>query len=145
MRGFSYETQARLLDVVRELSTPVIPVYQGILALPLIGTIESSRSAQIMEALLAAVAQDKASVVILDVTGVPVVDSSTADHLLKATRAASLLGARCVLSGISPAVAQTMVQLGVDLRGVMTCRNLQASVAYALRLRGLEVRPVQEQ
>lgn len=138
----AYETQTRLLEMVRELSTPVIPIHQGILALPLVGTIDSIRSAQILEVLLDAIVRAQASVVIVDVTGVPLVDSGVADHLLKAIRAASLLGARCVLSGISPVVAQTVVQLGVDLSAVVTCRNLQAGIAYALRLGGLEVGPV---
>jgi rsbT co-antagonist protein RsbR len=138
----AYETQARLLEVVRELSTPVIPLYRGILVLPLVGTIDSSRSAQIMDALLAAVVRDQASVVILDVTGVAVVDSGVADHLLRSIRATSLLGASCVLVGISPVVAQTMVALGVDLSEVVTRGDLEAGVAHALRLLGLGIRPI---
>lgn len=138
----AYEEQARLLDIVRALSTPVIPIHKGILVLPLVGAIDSSRSAQIMEALLAAIVRDRASVVILDVTGVPVVDGDVVDHLLKAIQAASLLGARCVLAGISPVVAQTMVQIGVDTSGILACGDLEAAVTYALRLRGLAIRPL---
>jgi anti-anti-sigma factor len=138
----AYEQQAKLLDVVRELSTPVIPVHDRVLVLPLVGTIDSIRSAQIMDALLSAVQRERASVVILDVTGVPVVDSRVANHLLQAARAASLLGARCVLVGISPVVAQTIVALGIDLAGVVTRGNLQAGIAHALELLELEIRPV---
>jgi rsbT co-antagonist protein RsbR len=95
-----------------------------------------------METLLAAIARDRASVVIVDVTGVPVVDSDVVDHLLKAIRAASLLGARCVLAGISPVVAQTMVRIGVDLGDIVTSGDLGGGVAYALRLLGLGIRPI---
>jgi anti-anti-sigma factor len=138
----AYEQQAKLTEVVRELSTPVIPVHDGVLVLPLVGTIDSTRSAQIMDSLLSAVQRQNASVVIVDVTGVPMVDSGVANHLLQAVSAASLLGARCVLVGISPVVAQTMVQLGIDLRGVVTCGNLQAGIAHALRTLKLQIRPV---
>jgi rsbT co-antagonist protein RsbR len=138
----AYERQAKLLEVVRELSTPVIPVHDGVLVLPLVGTIDSTRSAQIMDSLLSAVQRESASVVIVDVTGVPMVDSSVANHLLQAIAAASLLGARCVLVGISPVVAQTMVQLGIDLRGVATRGDLQAGIAHALRTLQLEIRPM---
>lgn len=128
------ERQARLLEAMREMSTPVIPVHRGILVLPIVGVVDSVRSAQIMESLLQAIQRDKASVVIIDVTGVPTVDTSVANHLLRSTRAASLLGARCVLVGVSPAVAQTVVQLGVELTGLTTRSNLQAGIAYALKL-----------
>ena len=136
----AYDSQARLLEVVRELSTPVIPIHDGILVLPLVGTIDSTRAAQIMDSLLGAIQRDQASVVLLDVTGVPMVDTGVIDHLLRAIRAASLLGARAVLVGITPNVAQTMVQLGVDLGGVVTRGNLQAGIAHALALLGLQIR-----
>ncbi|HEU4535444.1 MAG TPA: STAS domain-containing protein [Polyangiaceae bacterium] len=138
----AYDQQAQLLDVVRELSTPVIPVHDGILVLPLIGGIDAARSAQIMDALLSAVHREGASVVIVDVTGVPVVDSNVANHLMQAIRAVSLLGAKCVLVGISAMVAQTIVQLGIELGGAVTRSNLQAGIAYALRLLNLEIRPI---
>lgn len=139
----AYDRQARLLEVVRELSTPVIPVHDGILVLPLVGTIDSSRSAQIMDALLGAIQREQASVVLIDVTGVPMVDTGVADHLLRVIRAAGLLGARIALVGIAPSVAQTMVALGVDLRGVVTCSDLQAGIAHALRLEGLQIQPIE--
>jgi anti-anti-sigma factor len=134
--------QARLLQTVRELSTPVIPVHDGILVVPLVGTIDSSRSAQITEALLDAIQRDRARVVILDVTGVPTVDTGVANHLLRATRAAGLLGAACVLVGISPVVARTLVALGVDLSDITTRNNLQAGIAYALARMDLEIRRI---
>jgi anti-anti-sigma regulatory factor len=133
-------SQARLLETIRELSTPVIPVHDGILVVPLVGTIDSSRSAQIMDALLCAIQRDRATVVIIDVTGVPTVDTGVANHLLRSARAAALLGARCILVGISPVIAQTMVQLGVDLGDIVTRNNLQAGISYALALRSLVIR-----
>lgn len=139
----AYDRQAGLLEVVRELSTPVIPVHDGILVLPLVGAIDSSRSAQIMDALLGAIQREQAWVVLIDVTGVPMVDTGVADHLLRVIRAAGLLGAQIALVGIAPSVAQTMVALGVDLRGVVTCSDLQAGIAHALRLRGLQIRPIE--
>jgi anti-anti-sigma regulatory factor len=132
----AYADQERLLKTVHELSTPVIPVHDGVLVLPLVGMIDSSRSAQVMEALLNAIQQNRASVVIIDITGVPTVDTGVANHLLRSTRAAALLGATCVLVGVAPAVAQTLVQLGIDLGALVTRNNLQAGIAYALALRG---------
>jgi rsbT co-antagonist protein RsbR len=125
--------QARLLETVRELSTPVIPVHDGILVLPIVGMIDTSRSAQIMESLLNAIQKERALAVIIDITGVPTVDTSVANHLLRSTRAASLLGAMCVLVGVAPAVAQTLAQIGVDFGDLVTRADLQAGIAYALR------------
>lgn len=134
--------QAKLLATVRELSTPVIPVHDGILVLPLVGTLDAVRSAQVTEALLHAIQKDRASVVILDITGVPAVDAGVADHLVGSTRAAALLGARCVLVGMSPAVASALVELGVELGEVVTRNNLQAGISYALALMSLQIRPL---
>jgi anti-anti-sigma factor len=138
----AYASQARLLATVRELSTPVIPVHDGVLVVPLVGALDARRSAPIMEALLNAIQKDRASVVILDVTGVPAVDTAVADHLLRSTRAAALLGAKCVLVGMSPVVARTLVELGVDMSEVTTRSNLQAGIAFALSLMSLEIRPI---
>jgi anti-anti-sigma factor len=140
----AYAAQARLLETVRELSTPVIPVYDGVLVLPLVGTLDSSRSAELTEALLDAIQRDRASVVIIDVTGVPTIDTSVASHLLRSTSAARLLGAKSVVVGISPVVAQTLVQLGVDLSSIVTRNNLQAGISYALARLNLEIRPIEE-
>jgi anti-anti-sigma factor len=128
----AYETQKRLLATIRELSTPIIPVLDRVLVMPLIGTIDTARSQQIIETLLSAITTHDAEVVIIDITGVSVMDTSVANHLLEATRAASLLGAQCVLVGITPEVAQTIVHLGVDLSGLVTMSDLQSGVQFAL-------------
>lgn len=135
------EQQARLLDTVRELSTPVMPVHEGILVLPLVGTIDTSRSTQLMETLLHAIQKASASVVIIDVTGVAIIDTRVAEHLLQSARAAALLGASCILVGISPVVAQTLVDLGMDLGGITTRNDLQAGIAHSLALMNLQITP----
>jgi rsbT co-antagonist protein RsbR len=111
-----------LIDTIRELSAPLLPVHDRILVLPLIGHIDSRRSSQIMESMLIGVQRYQARFVIVDITGVPVVDTAVANHLIQATRAFALLGARCIMAGIAPEVAQTLVQLGVDLSGLVTAR-----------------------
>jgi anti-anti-sigma regulatory factor len=125
------ETQRNLLGTLRELSSPVIPVFQGIIVLPLIGNIDTHRAAQILEGLLAGIERYRAQVVLMDVTGVPIVDTSVANHLLKAAQAARLLGAETVLVGVRPEVALTMVQLGVDHKGLITRADLQSGIEYA--------------
>lgn len=128
------ERQQQLLKVVRELSTPLVPIAEGILVLPLVGTVDSQRAEQILDVLLSGVTERRAKVVIMDITGVPVVDTSVANYLLQATQAVGLLGADCILVGITPEVAQTVVGLGVDLRKLCTRSDLQSGVEYALRL-----------
>jgi rsbT co-antagonist protein RsbR len=127
-------TQAQLLATVQELSTPVVPVLDDILILPLIGFIDSDRAQRVMEGLLTGIEQTRAQVVLLDVTGVPVVDSGVADHLMRAARAAQLLGAHLVLVGIRPEVAQTIVGLGVHMRDIATRSDLQSGLEYALSI-----------
>jgi rsbT co-antagonist protein RsbR len=124
---------------IQELSAPIIPIYRGVLVLPLIGAIDSQRASTIMETLLEGISQRDASVVLLDITGVPVVDTSVAHHLIQAARAVRLLGAEIVLVGISLEVAQTIVQLGVNLSDIATRSDLQAGFAYALERFGLEI------
>jgi anti-anti-sigma regulatory factor/putative methionine-R-sulfoxide reductase with GAF domain len=126
------ETQQRLLAAVRELSTPIIPVLDRVLVMPLVGAIDTARSQQIIETLLSAITTHDTEVVIMDITGVSVMDTSVANHLLEATRAASLLGAQCVLVGMTPEVAQTVVHLGVNLSGLVTMSDLQSGVRFAL-------------
>jgi anti-anti-sigma factor len=133
------EQQRLLLDVVRELSTPLVPIAEGILVLPLVGTIDSQRAQQIMDVLLDGISSQRARVVILDITGVPIVDTSVANYLLQATQAVRLLGAECILVGITPEVAQTVVGLGVELHGLITRSDLQGGVEYALRLMGQRI------
>ena len=123
--------------VIRELSTPVLPVLDGVLVMPLVGAIDSQRASQITERLLEGVGESQSSLVILDITAVPVVDMSVAQHLLGAVRAVGLLGARCVLVGVRPEVAQALVSIGADLSGLTTQRDLKAGLLYVLRQRGL--------
>jgi rsbT co-antagonist protein RsbR len=118
------DTIARHQAALRELSTPVIRVYDRVLLLPLVGTIDTVRAHQIMETLLTRVVAEQARAVIIDIAGVPVVDTKVADHLLKTTSAVRLLGADTILTGISAHVARTMVQLGVDLSAMETSTRL---------------------
>ena len=124
--------QERLLETIKELSTPVLPISDHVLILPLVGHIDTGRGEQIMEAMLAGVERYGAEYIIVDITGVPVIDTAVANHLLQAARAVHLLGAQCVLVGISPEIAQTLVQLGVDLTSLITLSDLQAGISYAL-------------
>lgn len=126
-------------DVVRQLSSPIIPIYQGVLVLPLIGTIDAQRAAQIMENLLNGIAEHQADVVIVDITGVPVIDSSVANYILQAARAAQLLGSQVLLVGIGAKVARTIVQIGIDMRTIVTRANLQDGLEYALTLLGVTI------
>lgn len=132
-------THELLLQTVRDLSTPAIPIYDGILAIPLVGNIDSGRASQVMETVLTNIQRVHAAVVLLDVTGVPVIDTGVANHLVQVTQAAQLLGAKCLLVGIKPEVAQTLVQLGVDLSSIATRSDLQAGMAFALSQRGLRI------
>ena len=139
------EQQDHLRSTIRELSTPIIPVYAGILVLPLIGSIDSRRATEVTERLLEAITEQQAEIVIIDITGVSLIDTSTANHLLMTTRAANLLGSRVVLVGIGAEIAQTIVHLGVELNGLITLAGLQAGIAYALEQLGLAIQPLQEQ
>lgn len=117
---------------IRELSTPLIPLADNVVSMPLIGTIDSQRAQQVLETLLEGVATHRAEVAILDITGVSIVDTQVAQALVHAAQAVKLLGAQVVLTGIQPPIAQTLVHLGVDLSGVVTRSSLQAGIAYAL-------------
>ncbi len=122
-----------------DLSTPVVELWQGILALPLIGTLDSERTQTVMESLLEAIVAKEATVAILDITGVPTVDTLVAQHLMKTVAAARLMGAECIISGIRPQIAQTIVHLGVNLEGVITKATLAAALQTALRKTGQTV------
>jgi anti-anti-sigma regulatory factor len=135
------EAQARLAQQVRDLSSPVIKVWEEVLILPLVGDIGSDRAARVTEDLLRGIVAHQASIVIMDVTGVSVVDTNVANHLMQTIKAAGLLGAHCVLVGISAEVAQTMVHLGVDLEGVETRSNLQSGIEFALQALHLRIVP----
>jgi len=119
-----------------ELSTPVVKLWEGILALPMIGTLDSSRTQVVMESLLQKVVDTGAQIAILDITGVPTVDTLVAQHLLKTVTALRLMGAECIISGVRPQIAQTIVHLGVDLQGVTTKANLADALALALKRTG---------
>ena len=128
-----------------ELSTPVVKLWDRVLALPLIGTLDSQRTQVVMETLLQQIVQDGAEVAIIDITGVPTVDTLVAQHLLKTVTAARLMGADCIISGIRPSTAQTIVHLGVDLQDVMTKATLADAFRVALRRMGLRVASRREQ
>ena len=120
---------------LRELSTPIIPITDGVIAMPLIGAIDSNRAQQVIEGLLTGVAELGATTAILDITGVLVVDTQVANALLRAAQAVKLLGAQVIITGIRPEVAQTLVGLGLDLSGITTLATLQSGIAWALARR----------
>ena len=129
----------RQQQALMELSTPVVTLWEGVLALPVIGTLDSARTQVVMENLLQRIVETGAAIAIIDITGVPTVDTLTAQHLLKTVAAARLMGADCIISGIRPQIAQTIVHLGVDLQGVTTKGNLADALALALKRSGLTV------
>lgn len=131
------EAQGALLD---ELSVPVIQIWHSILLLPLIGVVESRRAARVLESLLDAVGRSSAEIVIIDITGVPVVDTAVAAYLLRAVQATQLLGCRSLLVGISPEIAQTLVGLGVDFSRITTRATLQNGLEYALQFLNYDVK-----
>ncbi|MGH9693133.1 MAG: STAS domain-containing protein, partial [Bryobacteraceae bacterium] len=116
-----------------EISTPVVRLWDGILALPLIGTLDSARTQVVMQNLLEAIVSNSAAIAIIDITGVPTVDTLVAQHLLKTVSAARLMGADCIISGIRPQIAQTIIHLGVDLADVVTKATLADAFQVALR------------
>jgi len=122
-----------------ELSTPVVQLWKGILALPLIGTLDSARTQVVMESLLQAIVETGSSIAIIDITGVPVVDTLVAQHLLKTVAAARLMGADCIISGIRPQIAQTIVHLGVEISDVVTKATLADAFGIALNRVGLTI------
>ncbi|HKA56326.1 MAG TPA: STAS domain-containing protein [Candidatus Binatia bacterium] len=123
-----------------ELSTPVVQLWQGVLALPLIGTLDSARTQVVMENLLQRIVETGSSIAVIDITGVPTVDTLVAQHLLKTVAAARLMGADCIISGIRPQIAQTIVHLGVELGDIVTKATLADAFAVALQRAGLVVR-----
>ena len=126
-------------DAIRELSTPVLQVRERILILPIIGVLDEQRANQFTEQLLAGIRNNRAKVVVIDITGVPDVDSEVANHLVQAVDASRLMGASVILTGLSPEIAQTLVTIGVDLGKMNTVGDLQGGVEEAERLRGFQV------
>jgi rsbT co-antagonist protein RsbR len=133
------ETMTRHQAAIRELSTPVIKVYDRILLLPIVGTVDTQRAHQIMETVLVQVVEQQAKVMILDIAGVPVVDTKVADHILKTTAAVQLLGAQTILTGISASVARTVVQLGVEITRMHTRAKLSEGIELALTILGKKI------
>ena len=125
------EVISRQQQEMLELSTPVVKLWDGILALPMIGTLDSARTQIVMESLLQKIVETGSQIAIIDITGVPTVDTLVAQHLLKTVTALRLMGADCIISGVRPQIAQTIVHLGVDLQGVTTKANLRCAGAGA--------------
>jgi rsbT co-antagonist protein RsbR len=122
-----------------ELSTPVVKLWDGVLALPMIGTLDSARTQIVMESLLQRIVDTGSEIAIIDITGVPTVDTLVAQHLLKTVTAIRLMGADCIISGVRPQIAQTIVHLGVDLQGVTTKATLADALSLALKRSGFTV------
>jgi rsbT co-antagonist protein RsbR len=133
------EVIRRQQEELLELSTPVVKLWDGILALPMIGTLDSARTQVVMESLLTKIVESGSEIAILDITGVPTVDTLVAQHLLKTVTAIRLMGAECIVSGVRPQIAQTIVHLGVDLQGVTTKATLADALALALKRTGYKV------
>lgn len=133
------EVILRQTDEITEISTPVIRVWDGILALPIIGTLDSSRTQVVMESLLQEIVDTGSSIAILDISGVPAVDSLVAQHLIKTVAATRLMGAECIISGIRPEIAQTVVHLGIDLSNIITKATLASALKTAFNILQLEV------
>ena len=127
----------RQQEELLELSTPVVKLWDGVLALPVIGTLDSARTQVVMESLLQAIVQTNSRVAIIDITGVPTVDTVVAQHLLKTVTAARLMGADCIISGVRPQIAQTIVHLGINLLDVTTKANLASAFSLALKKLGI--------
>ncbi|MBB3226494.1 rsbT co-antagonist protein RsbR [Luteibacter sp. Sphag1AF] len=133
------EVIKRQQEELLELSTPVVKLWDGVLALPMIGTLDSQRTQVVMESLLQRIVDTGSEIAIIDITGVPTVDTLVAQHLLKTVTAIRLMGADCIISGVRPQIAQTIVHLGLDLQGIVTKANLADALALALRRSGLTV------
>ena len=133
------EVISRQQQEMLELSTPVVELWQGVLALPLIGTLDSARTQIVMQNLLEAIVAKNADLAIVDITGVPTVDTLVAQHLLKTVAAARLMGADCIISGIRPQIAQTIIHLGVDLSDVLTKATLADAFQLALKKKNLNI------
>ncbi|PIQ22838.1 MAG: anti-anti-sigma factor [Cytophagales bacterium CG18_big_fil_WC_8_21_14_2_50_42_9] len=134
------EVILRQTDEISEISTPVIRVWEGILALPIIGTLDSARTQVVMENLLQQIVETGSRIAILDISGVPTVDSLVAQHLIKTVSATRLMGAECIISGIRAEIAQTIVHLGIDLSNIYTKASLASALKLAYSMLGIEVR-----
>lgn len=131
-----------LRDMVSELAVPVVPLFEGVIVVPLVGALDTGRAQQVLERVLEGVSQYQADIVILDITGVATVDTNVANYLIQTFRATSLLGARMILTGISTQIAQAIVHLGLNFSDIVTSSNLQGGIQIALGLRGQRITPV---
>ena len=138
------EVILRQTDEITEISTPVIQVWEGILALPIIGTLDSARTQVVMENLLQEIVETGSTIAILDISGVPAVDSLVAQHLIKTVAATRLMGAECIISGIRPEIAQTVVHLGIDLSNIVTKSSLASALKYSFGMLKLDVKRIQK-
>jgi rsbT co-antagonist protein RsbR len=134
------EVILRQTSEITEISTPVIQVWEGILALPIIGTLDSARTQVVMENLLQEIVETGSTIAILDISGVPAVDSLVAQHLIKTVAATRLMGAECIISGIRPEIAQTIVHLGIDLSNIVTKASLASALKYSFALLQVQVK-----
>lgn len=126
---------------IKEISTPAIKLWDGIVILPVVGMIDTGRAQQMMETMLNKIMETSCTVIILDIQGVVSVDTAVANHLIKITKATKLMGAQCIISGVSPAVAQSIVQLGINMGDIKTKATLKDALAYAFQVLNLEVKP----
>lgn len=139
--GYSRELQERIAAIgaqqaaIAELATPILEVWSGVLCMPIVGLVDSARTADMARTLLNTVVQRKARLVLLDITGIDVMDTRVVDHFLRMARAIRLLGARCVLSGVHPNVSQTIVHMGLDLTGIETHRSIREALRHLLGAR----------
>ncbi|PGT82634.1 STAS domain-containing protein [Bacillus sp. AFS040349] len=141
----SWERTVSLQKIaLQELSAPLIPVFDNITVMPLVGTIDTERAKRIMENLLQGVVKHRAEVVLIDITGVPVVDTMVAHHIIQASEAVRLVGAKCLLVGIRPEIAQTIVNLGIDLSQVITKNSLQKGIESALEMTNRQIVSLEE-
>ena len=136
------EIIVRQTDEMINVSTPVVQIWEGILAVPLIGTLDSSRALLVMESLLQEIVNTGSSIAILDISGVPMVDTMVAQNLIKTVSATRLMGAECIISGIRPEIAQTIVHLGIDLSTIVTKASLASALKHSFRLLRLDVKKV---
>jgi rsbT co-antagonist protein RsbR len=139
------EVILRQTDELAEISTPVIRVWDGILALPIIGTLDSARTQVVMENLLQHIVDSGSTIAILDISGVPAVDSLVAQHIIKTVAATRLMGAECIISGIRPEIAQTVVHLGIDLSNIITKATLASALKHAFGMLRLDVKRIQKE
>jgi rsbT co-antagonist protein RsbR len=133
------EALSRRAQEILDISTPVVQVWEGIILAPIIGTLDSQRTQQLTEKILDGIVETRSTVALIDITGVPAVDTQTARHLIESISAVRLLGADVILTGIRPAIAQTLVHLGIDLGGVTTRSSLAAGLRAAMENLGLRV------